>query len=89
MTSIDIDHGSSGSPVFDSEGSIIGIACSMIKKELSRITASYAVKSIYLFSLANEIEGLKIERESKIKELSYPDKLEAIAPYIFLIECEY
>ena len=89
MTSIDIDHGSSGSPVFDSEGSIIGIAYGMIQKELSRITASYAVKSIYLFSLANEIEGLKIERESKIKELSYPDKLEAIAPYIFLIECEF
>lgn len=88
MMSIDVDHGSSGSPVFDSEGNIIGIVVAMMGEEYTNIEANFAIKIPYLFRLMGEIEGLGELPTNKIKGLSHPDKIEAIAPYVFFITVE-
>ncbi len=88
MMSIDIDHGSSGSPIFDSEGNIIGIVVAKMGEEYTSIEANFAIKTPYLFHLMGEVEGLGALSTNKIKGLSHPDKIEAIAPYVFFISVE-
>ena len=86
ITSVDIDHGSSGSPLFDNNGNVIGVMSSMITNEFTSIKANIAVKSTYLHTLARQA-GIdnKLHHENQIMELSHPDRIEAITPYVFLI----
>ncbi len=87
MVSIDIDHGSSGSPVFDMDGLLAGVVVSISTG--TPITANFAIKSAYLYRLLEKIEpeAYKIRKGSKIKELSHPEKISAIAPYVLRIDC--
>lgn len=87
MVSIDIDHGSSGSPVFDENGTAIGVMVSIMTN--TSLTATFAIKNTYLFNLLKEIEpdAENVLTGSKIKELSHPEKVNAIAPYVLKIEC--
>lgn len=86
MVSLDIDHGSSGSPVFDKKGNIAGIITAVFNREYVMLTASLAVKSAYLLQLMQqtEIEPAPAQQQ---KELSPTEWIDAIAPYVFLIEC--
>ncbi|MBP3349431.1 MAG: trypsin-like peptidase domain-containing protein [Bacteroidaceae bacterium] len=85
MVSVDIDRGSSGSPLFDNEGNIIGVIVSHLLDEYTDLNANYAIKSSYLIKLAEEVEGLDIQHDNKTKELSHPDRIEAIAPFVYLL----
>lgn len=86
MMSVDIDHGSSGSPVFNTAGDVVGIAYSGYGTDVTRITANFAIKSQYLHRLIEQLPTPITLPTNKIKELSQPDKIEAITPYVFLIE---
>ena len=85
MVSIDIDSGSSGSPVFDNEGNVIGVIVSQIPEQYTSIEANFAVKSQYLLNLIEKVEDVKLQQNNTIKELSHPDRIEAIAPYILFL----
>ena len=94
MVSIDIDGGSSGSPVFDKEGNVIGVISGGYTKSTTIITANFAIKSQYLIDLINKANRrlehpITYQTTSKIKELPHTDKLDAIAPYVFIIKVEY
>lgn len=89
MVSVDVDHGSSGSPLFDNEGNIIGVISSLLYKELTNLNANFAVKSSYLLKLAEQVEGLNMQHINKTKELSHPDRIEAIAPFVFILNITY
>ncbi len=85
MVSIDVDNGSSGSPMFDSDGNVIGVIVGGYNKNITRISANLAIKGSLLYNLIQSISTIEIPQENKIKELSHPDKIDAIAPYVFLI----
>lgn len=85
MMSVNIDQGSSGSPVFDQDGNVVGIVVSGFSKETTNIEANYAIRTSYLIDLMKSIDGIGDLPENKIKVLSHPDKIEAIAPYVFFI----
>lgn len=86
MMSVDVDSGSSGSPVFNADGDVVGIVRSILNEDVSRLTASYAIKMPFLYRLIEQLPSPISLPENKIKELSQPDKIEAITPYIFRIE---
>lgn len=88
MVSIDIDNGSSGSPMFDNDGNVLGVMSLRINENLTVITANYAVKALYLTALIEQVKEVKLTNKNKIKGLSYPDKIETIAPYVFLLNVE-
>lgn len=87
MVSIDIDHGSSGSPVFDMDGMLAGVMVSILTQ--TPITANFAIKTPYLYRLLETIEpdAHKIQKESKIRKLSHPEMISAIAPYVLRVDC--
>ncbi len=86
MLSLDIDHGNSGSPVFDKKGNILGVISAMLNHYNYKITASMAVKSSYLLQLMKKV-GIEPANAQLQKELSTTLLVDTIAPYVFLIEC--
>lgn len=90
MVSLGIDHGSSGSPVFDNDGYVIGVVTSLYNPQLINLEGGLATKSTYLLPLAEKALGGKLhENNNQIKELSHLDRIDAIAPYIFIIYVIY
>lgn len=86
MVSLDIDHGSSGSPVFDKKGNIVGIITSLLTWHDMMLTANQAVKSFYLVQLMQQVGIAPIPPQQQ-EELSSTELIDTIAPYVFLIEC--
>lgn len=86
MISIDIDHGSSGGPIFDENGDILGIVVSGYFNGLN-LTSNFAIKTSYLYDLIEQVDDIEPLPGNTIKELSFPDKVERIAPYVFVILC--
>lgn len=89
MISVDIDSGCSGSPLFDIDGNVVGIISAKILKSITQLNANLAVKTPYLFDLIERAGELNALPQNRIKELSHPDKIEAIAPYVFLVYSYY
>ena len=86
MVSLDIDHGSSGSPVFDKRGNIAGIITALLTWNDMMLTANLAVKSFYLVQLMQQV-GIASTSVQQQKELSSTELIDTIAPYVFLVEC--
>jgi S1-C subfamily serine protease len=89
LTSVDVDHGSSGSPLFDDDGNVIGIIVSIFPNYRTNLEASYAVKSQHLLKLIETVDGINLQQKNKTKELSYPDRIETIAPFVYLIHATH
>ncbi len=83
--SAQVDHGSSGGPMFDSNGNVIGIIVGG-----TRITenANYAIKTSYLKVLV-ESAGINVPflTNNAISTLSTPEKVKRIENFVFYIEC--
>ncbi|MDR0537273.1 MAG: trypsin-like peptidase domain-containing protein [Tannerellaceae bacterium] len=95
QVSVPIHSGNSGGPLFDNNGNLIGITCSIldednVSKELSRNVqvqnVSYAVKSSYLNILAESLpEKLNLPRDRTIASKTREEKIEILKDYVVSI----
>lgn len=73
--------GNSGSPLFDSDGNIIGIINAKYKPGDN---VSYAIKKTALINLL-EANGIEIPKNNSLKNVSLQDKIDNIKKYVYLI----
>ena len=79
-----VQPGNSGGPLFDAEGTIIGIVCA---KHTDAENANYAVKISNLFSLINSSNlGIKVA-DNNVNEKKVSNIVKKIKNYVYLIEC--
>lgn len=80
-----IQHGSSGGPVFNSYGELVGVSVSGIKSEnISNV--NYAVKSVNLINLIKSCqEPIKIPTRNMLGALSLQDMIKRITPNVVFI----
>lgn len=84
-TSTEIDFGSSGSPIFDERGNVVGVVVGGWAAGVMKVTSNHIIKAPYLHALIEEVEGLELPQENKVEGMSHPDMIEAISPYIYYI----
>lgn len=79
-----VQPGNSGGPLFDDEGTIIGIVCA---KHADAENANYAVKIANLFSLINSSNlGIKVA-DNNVGEKKVSSIVKKVKNYVYLIEC--
>ena len=84
-----INPGSSGSPVLDEAGNLVGIISG---RNISAQGVSYAVKSKYIQELIDRIPDEKLKKEIKldgknsVKKLRRTDQLKKLSPFVFSIK---
>lgn len=86
QVSVPIQPGNSGGPLFDSNGSVVGIISS---KHRSTENVSYAIKASYLYSLVMSSNS-EIEIQSTNTLLGQPltAQVAKIRNYVFLLKCD-
>ena len=81
-----IQPGSSGGPVFDNKGNLIGLSVSGIKSDVAQ-NVNYAVKLSYLQSLIESSnETIELSSTNILSSFSLPDKVKAISPFVLFIQ---
>ena len=79
-----VQPGNSGGPLFDDEGTIIGIVCA---KHADAENANYAVKISNLFSLINSSNlGIRVA-DNNVNEKKVSSIVKKVKNYVYLIEC--
>ncbi len=82
-----IQPGNSGSPVFDEEGNLVGVANAGLRYLFENV--SYAIKSSYLNNFLNEAEvKVSAPRQNTLKALSTADKVKQLRKHVYIIEVE-
>ena len=80
-----VQPGNSGSPLFNSDGTIIGI---INATHGNADNANYAIKISYLNSLVHSSNlGIEINKNNKIHARRLSKKVKKIKNYVYLIEC--
>ncbi|MBR4454174.1 MAG: WG repeat-containing protein [Bacteroidales bacterium] len=80
-----VQPGNSGSPLFNSDGTIIGI---INATHGNAENANYAIKISYLNSLVHSSNlGIEINKNNKIHARRLSKKVKKIKNYVYLIEC--
>lgn len=89
-----IDQGSSGGPLFDADGNIIGITDSGLSTEDSKsirnapaISTSqfYAIKASRILPMLDGLPIIELPEKNTISELSFPKKVSQLEKFVFLI----
>ena len=80
-----VQQGNSGGPLFNSDGTVIGIVCA---KHADAENANYAIKVSYLYSLVNGSDlGIKMPDNNKLKTKTLSKIVKQVEPFVYLIEC--
>jgi S1-C subfamily serine protease len=80
-----VQPGSSGGPLFDNDGNVIGIVCA---KHSDAENANYAIKVSYLLSLINSSDlGAKLPKSSNVDSKSISKIVKQVQPFVYMIEC--
>lgn len=77
-----VQPGNSGGPLFNDNGELIGIVSA---KHSEAENVSYGVKLSYLSTLASEVEGLNLNRNSQISGLSLSEKCKSVIPCTVMV----
>ncbi|MDA3815969.1 MAG: serine protease [Prolixibacteraceae bacterium] len=81
-----VQPGNSGSPLFDSQGNLIGI---INAKHGEAESASYAVKTSYLTNLIDLLpKPLKLQKVNSMKDKSLTQQVELVKRFVYIIETE-
>lgn len=83
-----IQPGNSGGPLFDANGSIVGITSSALNKDYFQSeNVNYAVKSIYLQSLIDSLPvSIKLQQSAPTANRSITEMVSMFSDYIVLIK---
>ena len=83
-----IQHGNSGGPLFDINGNLIGITSSGLSGgPYNPQNVNYAIKASYLKELIETLpERVQLQTHADLTNLSLPEKIKAIAPYVIRIK---
>ncbi len=80
-----IQPGSSGGPVFDGKGNLIGVICA---HHLGAENVGYAIKSLYLRNLIESFVNHDImPHDNKISGKSLAEQVKAVKDYVYYITC--
>ena len=83
QTSATIQFGNSGGPLFDSDGSVIGV----VNARLAVESASYAIKSTYLTSLADSIDRSIIPvNNNQLRGRPLKEMVREISRFVYILE---
>lgn len=89
-----IDHGSSGGPLFDSEGNVIGVTDSGISIEDSKYSSSvpalsssqfYAIKSSKILPMLDVLSDVNFPEINSIANLPFTKKVKLLEKYVFIV----
>lgn len=83
--SVEIDSGSSGGPIFDEQGNVVGVVVSKMAEGLTTITSNYAIKMSHVHALIEEVSDVEAPQSNRVDGMSHPDMIEALSPYVFYI----
>lgn len=80
-----VQPGSSGGPLFDNDGNVIGIISA---KHTNAEGVGYAVKTSYLNNLVESVASASIiPNQNTLTTQSLPNKVKLVNNFIFIIEC--
>lgn len=86
QTTTPLQPGSSGGPLFDFNGNLIGINSSHLKPEFAD-NVSYSIKPIYLKNLANKLpEKLHLQYLNRIENKTLIQKVGIVSDYVVFIK---
>ena len=81
-----IQPGSSGGPLFDDKGNLIGINTAGLNKEIAD-NVGYSIKSSYVFNLIDALpKSIDLPSSTKLQSLSLPDQYNEISKYVVLVK---
>ena len=80
-----VQPGNSGGPLFNYDGTVVGIICG---KHSDAENANYAIKTSYLHRLINSSDlGIDITQSKNIKADKLSERVEKVKTFVYLIEC--
>ena len=80
-----VQPGNSGGPLFDSNGTVVGVVCG---KHSEAENANYAIKISHLYRLiATNDLGIKIADDNRVKNKKLSKKIDVIKDFVYIIEC--
>ena len=80
-----VQPGNSGGPLFNADGTVVGIICG---KHADAENANYAIKVSYLYSLVTSSNlGITLSDNNRVKGKRLSNKVKKVKDYVYLIEC--
>ena len=80
-----VQPGNSGGPLFNSDGTVVGIVCG---KHSEAENANYAIKISHLYRLiATNNLAIKIADNNRVKNKKLSKKIDVIKDFVYMIEC--
>jgi S1-C subfamily serine protease len=84
QTTVPVQSGNSGGPMFDKSGNLIGI---INAKHIGAENASYGIKVSYLNNLIESLPtSININKENKLAALALTEQTKSLSDFVFIIE---